>query len=152
MDARRIAALAAVMALMLGSCDNKPKAHQDTGNHAVVLGNTKVEVKGEGSSDRVELPSNMPAYAAIYPGADVRSYVSTSNGGPFTAMITYRTKGPPADVIAFYKKQAAAAGLTTSQETNLGTLWTFGAQRGQSQLTVAMVAENGEYSVQETYR
>lgn len=153
MHARHIAVALGLLGLVLGGCDDKPKASGQQEGHAVLTaGNTRIEVKGEGSSVRVELPKELPAYAAVYPGADVRSFVATGAGGPVSAIITYRTNASPAEVMAFHKQRAAAAGMTTSQETDLGSIRTFGAQKGQAQVNVTLVAEQGAYSVQVAYR
>ncbi|MDE2182756.1 MAG: hypothetical protein KGJ78_07015 [Alphaproteobacteria bacterium] len=147
-------AILAGITLALGGCDDKHKSETRTedGHATITFGNTKVQVADDHASG-VTLPANMPAYAAVYPGADVRAVVTT-NDASMTAMITYATTAKPGDVLAFHKKNAAAAGLDMSQDVQLGGVWHFAAQKksGDANLTVTIVAENGRYSVQETYK
>jgi hypothetical protein len=141
--------------LALGGCDNKHKsdsAKEENGHAKIVVGNTKIEAADEHGGP-VALPESMPPYAAVYPGADVRAVVTT-NQESMTAMITYVTTAKPEDVLAFHKKNAQEAGLTDTQDVQVGGLWHFAAEDKAKKinLTVTIVAEDGKYSVQETYK
>jgi hypothetical protein len=146
-------ALVAALGLALGGCDDKPNKQQTKNGQATLrVGNTEVRVADDHAPD-VALPSNLPPYAAVYPGGRVRAVVTTSEAD-IDAMITYTTTAKPQDVLAFYKRNTASAGLETSQDLEVGGIWNFAAQKkdGEANLSVIIMAENGRYTVQETYR
>ena len=144
-------AAAVSLALALGGCDDKGKPSKPpAGQATLVLGKTRIQV-AEDRGASIALPSDMPGYAAVYPGAEVRAVV-TLHDEAMAAMITYVTTAKPADIIAFHKKNAAAAGLEPSQDMQADGIWHFAAQKKGSHLTVTVVAENEAFSVQETYK
>jgi hypothetical protein len=147
-------AFVAAMGIVLGGCDNKSDKHRDGDGQAEVnIGNVKVRAKDEHSLAVIPLPQNMPSYAAVYPGADVKA-VLTVNEAEMGTMISYTTNAKPEDVMAFYKKNAEAASLEGIQEVKAAGLWNFMAKGKNSaaNLTVTMVTENGKLTVQETYK
>jgi hypothetical protein len=148
------AALVLAFGVVLGGCDNKSnKNRDDQGQASVNIGNVNVRVKGENSFANIPLPQNMPSYAAVYPGADVKAVV-TVNEAELSTMISYTTNAKPDDVLAFYKKNAEAASLEGINELRMAGIWSFSAKGKDSaaNLTVTMVTENGRLSVQEAYK
>ncbi len=140
--------------LVLGGCGKKSDQNkQGDGQATVNIGNVNVTAKDEHSTATIPLPQNMPSYAAVYPGADVKAVV-TVNQADMGTMISYTTNASPEDVIAFYKKNAEAASLEGAQEVRVAGVWNFGAKGKNSaaNITVTMVAENGRLSVQEAYK
>lgn len=73
-----------------------------------------IEIKDEGVDATLgggKMPKDAPAYAKLYPGADVMSVIKNI-GGPGTAtMVMYTVPGKPEPVIAFYRKLAEEHGL-----------------------------------------
>src|ERR1700687_1201988 len=58
---------------------------------------------GRAATLGMALPSDLPVYAQVYPGADVKAVVVTA-GGPMGSMISYVTSAKPELVLAFHKK------------------------------------------------
>ena len=146
---KTIVCIVAALAFALGGCDDKGKSGKPS-QATLLVGKTKIEV-AEDRGANIALPSDLPRYAAVYPGAEVRAVV-TVHDPSMAAMITYVTTAKPADVVAFHKKNAAAAGLEPSQDMQMGGIWHFAAQKNDAHLTITVVAENDGYSVQETYK
>jgi len=147
-------ALVLAFGLVLGGCDNKSaKVKHRNGQATVTMGNTKVQMKEDGSSASIPLPANMPGYAAVYPGSDVKAVV-TMNAEEVGTMISYTTSAKPDDVIAFYKKNAQAASLESVNEMRMAGAWTFAAQANDSEktLTVTITSDGDAQSVQEVYK
>ena len=151
MDKRFLFGVSIVMALglVLGACGKKPEKQGQT---TVKIGNMEVSAKSRQSGETVSLPPNMPSYAAIYPGGDVKAVVTISQPATGT-MISYTTNASTEDVIAFYKKNAEAASLENINEMNMSVAWQFSAQKPNSQhaITVMVRTEEGARSVQEVY-
>ncbi|MEW4447487.1 hypothetical protein [Qipengyuania sp. JC766] len=117
-------ALAAVIALSGcdgGASDDTPEARGDASGgeyrQTFDLGDgNDAEVRAGGNID-VQLPAGF----TVYPGAEVVTTMSASSadGEGRTTMMT--TNDDPADVIAFYRKQAEAAGFAIANEMDSGT-------------------------------
>jgi hypothetical protein len=60
------------------------------------------------------------AYAPLYPGSTVTKSAVGDSGVGAGGDVTFTTPDPPARVIAFYKDQAKAAGVTVTMDQNLG--------------------------------
>jgi hypothetical protein len=141
-------ALVAATGLMLGGCGKK----SDKGQTTVRIGNVEISGKAQQSGETISLPSNMPSYAAIYPGGNVKAVVTM--GQPVTGtMISYTTNASPEDVLAFYKKNAEAASLVNINEIRMSVAWQFSAQKPDSEhaITVTISQEEGAQSVQQVY-
>lgn len=156
MDKRILGGVALVLAcgLALGGCDNKSaKVKHKNGKATVTIGNTKVQVKDENSTASIPLPAHMPAYAAVYPGSDVKAVV-TMNEEETGTMISYSTPAKPDDIIAFYKKNAKTSALETAHEMRIPGAWTFAAQGKDSDktITITITSDGGVQSVQEVYK
>lgn len=142
--------IALALGLVLGGCGKKSEKEGQT---TVKVGNVEARVKDENSTASIPLPQNMPAYAAVYPGADVKAVV-TVNQAETGTMISYTTSAKPDDIIAFYKKNAEAASLESVNEIRMQGAWQFSAQSkdAKSIITVTISTENGMQAVQEVYK
>jgi hypothetical protein len=153
MNKRILCGVSAFMALglVLGACGKKSE-NKDKGQATVKIGNVEITAKSQQSGETVSLPSNMPSYAAIYPGGDVKAVVTMSQPATGT-MISYTTNAGAEDVIAFYKKNAEAASLQNINEIRMSVAWQFSAQKANSEhaITVTVRTEEGATSVQEVY-
>ena len=153
MNKRFLCGVSIVMALglVLGACGKKSEK-QDKGEATVKIGNVEITAKSQQSGETVSLPSNMPSYAAIYPGGDVKAVVTMSQPAPGT-MVSYTTNAGTEDVIAFYKKNAEAASLQNINEIRMPVAWQLSAQKPNAEhaITVTITTERGVTAVQEVY-
>ena len=151
MNKRFLCGVSIVMALglVLGACGKKSEKQGQT---TVKIGNVEVTAKSQQSGEPVSLPANMPSYAAIYPGGDVKAVVTMSQPAPGT-MVSYTTNAGTEDVIAFYKKNAEAASLQNINEIRMSVAWQFSAQKPNAEhaITVTITTERGVTAVQEVY-
>jgi hypothetical protein len=93
-----------------------------------------------------------PAFAVLYPGASLDEPGISASGpmGP-GGLVTYMTDAGPDAVIAFYRAQAEAAGLSSVMAMNQGEARAYGAagKDGKANLqVVASPTETGTTSVQ----
>lgn len=97
-----------------------------------------------------------PAYAALYPGAELDGH-PTIGGGEAGAggLVTFRTKATPDEVVAFYKVRAEDAGMRSVMGMNQGDARAYGAADGGNdgpRLQVVAAPGDGAYtSVQLTW-
>ncbi len=147
---RRIAVFA-FAALALASCgksDEKTVVVNDKGDKVTVSGNgQQFSVKSDDGKTTVNVNTSgvtsdlhLPAYVSVFPGAKVVSSANgmgtNGNGG----MVLIETNAAPADVVAFYKKQGAAAGLTEkmSMTQQSATVLAYGTDDGKRSLEVTV--------------
>jgi hypothetical protein len=93
-------------ALALGACG--PKAEVSPGGQVTIHGQN-----GQTMTFGHETPSNMPAYAPIYPGGQMVSTMVTPAGG----VVIFKVPAAPDAVAAFYQKAAAGAQLTSQLDS-----------------------------------
>lgn len=112
--------------LSLAGCgrDDAPKVKTGTdanGTQSVTVTDgkgTQVTMTGAGGS------ANMPAFAPLFPGASVESTVTTPDKG---GMVAFKTSASREDVIDFYKKSAAAAGMKDNLNMSTGDAISYSA-------------------------
>lgn len=104
--------------LLLVACGGKNEAD---GVSATVEGDNgnSATVRFGGGEDGIAPPANLPAFAAIYPGATIQSAISGNEGGA-KGMVTMMTSAKMADVLAFYREKGSAAGLMVKAEAAMG--------------------------------
>lgn len=95
---------------------------------------------------------NAPAFAVLYPGAQLDAPAVTASGasGP-GGMATYTTEADPDAVIAFHRAHAESAGLSSAMAMNQGEARAYGAaspDSGASLQVVASATDTGSTSVQ----
>jgi hypothetical protein len=112
-------AIGLTAALLLAACGGKNEADgvsttvtDDSGNSATL--------RMGGGEDGISPPANLPAFAAIYPGATIQSAIS-GNEGEAKGMVTMMTGASMADVLAFYRDKGSAAGLSVKAEAAMGS-------------------------------
>ncbi|MGV9008005.1 MAG: hypothetical protein ACOH1H_14850 [Brevundimonas sp.] len=97
-----------------------------------------------------------PAFAAIYPGGQVAGTPTTANGpdGP-GGIVSFTTDADPETVVAWYRHEAEAAGLSSVMAMNQGEARAYGAaaadHAGTSLRVVADPVDDGSTSVQLTW-
>lgn len=100
---------------ILAACGS-PGTSQDTQDSTTAIG-TVTDAEGRTSTLRgaenkaggVSLPSDLPGWAKIYPGAKVVAVLRDGSGSP-GGTVSLVTADPVAKVAAFYDKALAAAG------------------------------------------
>lgn len=105
---------------------------------------------------RTTKTSGVPAFAAVYPGGQTSGPATVANGpdGP-GGIISFTTEADPDTVVAFYRQQAEAAGLSSTMGMNQGKARAYGAMAadnpGTSLRVVADPVDDGATSVQLTW-
>lgn len=107
-------------------------------------------------SPRVTTTSGVPAFAAVYPGGQVSAPQTVAAGpdGP-GGIIAFTTDADPDTVVAWYRRQAEAAGLSSVMAMNQGKARAYGAaaadNAGTSLRVVADPVDDGATAVQLTW-
>ena len=84
--------------------------------------------------------SGVPAFAAVYPGGQVSGSQTAANGPDGRGgIISFTTKADPDTVVAFYRQQAEAAGLSSTMGMNQGKARAYGAMAADNAATSLMV-------------
>ena len=103
-------------------------------------------------------PSDLPAWAPVYPGATVSQVVDIAfhggegmPGGPHRQVV-FMTSDPLAKVSAFYEQKIAATGVKPMMTSNQpdGTMWAMPASGGQPD-TITVAKSDGRTAVALTY-
>lgn len=95
-----------------------------------------------------------PAFAALYPGAELHEAPGVSATGPAGpgGLVTFVTADAPDAVVAFYRQRAESAGLTSTMAMSQGEARAYGAAQGaEDGASVQVVASpdgEGRTSVQ----
>jgi hypothetical protein len=99
---------------------------------------TKVTMgSGAGASTRT------PAFAPLYPGAEVLASVNAAGAGA-GGMVSFKTKASPDEVIEYYKKAAASAGLGQTYSANVDNTQSFSASDAKTKHSMAVAASKDE--------
>jgi hypothetical protein len=108
-------------------------------------GNATVDINANGIAR-----ANMPDFAPLYPGAKVTSSISGDNSrdGTTGAMVMFTVAAAPADVIAFYKQKADAAGLPQTMSADVNNTVMFSATKDKKTITVSATKSNDTTQVQ----
>ncbi|HEX7760152.1 MAG TPA: hypothetical protein VF459_11660 [Caulobacteraceae bacterium] len=97
-------ALAAVSVLALAACSRSGDLNHG-GSVSLDGGKTVVSKR---------LPTDLPSYVKVYPGAVVTAVVDNKDQG---GLIAYDVSDPPETVMDFYKKSASDAKFTTTTDS-----------------------------------
>ncbi len=101
-------------------------------------------------------PAGMPAFAAVYPGSEVSGSPTVANGPDGAGgIISFTTAADPDTVVAYYRQQAEAAGLSSTMGMNQGKARAYAAMAADNPATslrvVADPLDDGVTSVQLTW-
>jgi hypothetical protein len=109
-----------------------------SGDHMTITGANGEKVEfGSGSS------AKMPSYLPLYPGANITASFSGQGKDGSGGVVTFHTGATPADVISFYKKKAAAAGMTEAMNMESGGTTLFTAANEKAKTTLSVSATKG---------
>jgi len=81
-----------------------------------------------------------PDYAPLFPGAVLKATSASTANGHRVGSVTFLTPAAPQAVIDFYKPKAAAAGLATSADANIGVGLMYAATDPANQRTMQVIA------------
>lgn len=141
--------------LLVAACGGSESRDQGV-THTVDAGDgNSATVRYGGGEDGIAPPENLPAFAAIYPGAMIQSAV-TGNEGEAKGMVTYLTQAKMAEVIEFYREKGKAAGMSVAAEAAMGEGRMLAMKRDGSndvglQVTVAPPGDDGRTMVSMVY-
>lgn len=105
---------------------------------------------------RSDTTSGTPAYAVLYPGAEVTAPTTVADGaaGP-GGIVAFTTDAEPEAVVDFYRQRAEAAGLVSVMAMNQGDARAYGASGkdgdGATLQVVADAAGDADTAVQLTW-
>ena len=137
-------------AVVLGACDNKSnQPKQKTG----IQLNIQMD-KTHSATIGAALPDHIPPYAEVYPGADVMAVVDLT-AADMGMMITYSTPAQPTEVLAFYKKNAAASNMETTSDSAIQGTLLYAARKkdgSHAQVSLSIGSKDGGSVVQVTYK
>ena len=112
--------------------DPQPKGHYvvdpETGAKRASITNedgTTILRAGDGSEGEV---AELPTGFTVYPDAEIRSTVEVGRGERRSVTMTLASDAPPADMIAFYRAEAEAAGVAVDVELATDTLSMVGGR------------------------
>lgn len=156
----RLAAAAAVVLFCLAGCDRaaKPTDAKQAPDAAAppVVADTPPDPpmpKAEAPVSAATAIDGAPAFAALYPGAQVDGQPLLAGGEAGAGgLVTFTTDASPDQVVAFYRERAEAAGLRSVTGMNQGEARAYGAAgdqaNGPSLQVVAAPTDAGATSVQ----
>ena len=158
---RSVAAVAVAFTVGLSGCDSRSQAAPEIEAPAATPETTPaVDAAPTAPSAPVAADAlaidGAPAFAAVYPGAQIDSPATLASGptGP-GGLITFTTDAAPDAVVAFYRQRAEAAGLAPVMAMNQGEARAYGAaarkENGATLQVVAAPGEGGLTSVQLTW-
>ncbi len=160
---RSLAATAVVAAMVLAGCSQREPA-EDTpaaGDAAVEAAAPAADAPAEarlapsaGAAAAVPAADGAPAFAVLYPGAEIKTPATLAQGpdGP-GGIVRFTTDADPEAVIAFYRQRAEAAGLKPINSMNRGNAQAYSAGdgvdgRGQLLQVIAERIDGGPTDVQ----
>lgn len=109
-----------------------------SGDHLSMTGSNgeKVEI-GTGAS------AKLPAYMPMYPGGTVTSSFSGSGKDGSGGVVVFHVNAAPAQIIAFYKQKAAAAGMADTMNAEMGATSTYVASNDKTKQSLSVSATKG---------
>jgi hypothetical protein len=85
--------------------------------HVTITGANGEKVEIGGTQD---VAGKLPSYLPMYPGGTVKSSMIGNGKDGMGGLIVFHTNAAAADVIAFYKGKATAAGMADTMDMNTG--------------------------------
>ncbi|WP_292261738.1 hypothetical protein [Brevundimonas sp.] len=139
--------VAVLISSSLAACDGAPRAESETtappppAPAAPAVEANAAAVATPAAVPQPPAANGAPAFAVLYPGARVAQTSSVSASGPAGpgGMSSFTVAAEPAEVIAFYRQQADAAGLASVMAMDQGGSRAYGAA-GPSDAQLQVVA------------
>jgi hypothetical protein len=119
-------AIIAAAAAFTGCGKNESKVYSDgkgsvsvssSGDHITMTGQNGEKVEIGGAQD---VSGKLPPYLPMYPGGEVKSSFFGNGKDGAGGVVMFHTKAAAQDIISFYKKKAAAAGMSDAMDMNSG--------------------------------
>ena len=108
-----------LLPILLGACEDRGTSPQpspaQTFSHDRASGEIRASIRvGEGASTEMRsgarVPAVLPPGLTIYPGATIVRTTRVEGGGARRTLVEFETPDPVAEVMQFYRSQAAGAG------------------------------------------
>lgn len=160
---RSLAATAVMAAMVLAGCNDRQPAEEaaPAGDVAAKVSAPAAEAAdgaeatpSAGTASALPAADGAPAFAVIYPGAELKGPATVAQGpaGP-GGIVQFTTDADPEAVVAFYRQRAEAAGLKQINSMNRGDAQAYSAGdgangRGQLMQVIATRIEGGPTDVQ----
>lgn len=160
---RSLAATAALAVMVLAGCSEQRPAEDAPAAGAVAADVSAPAAEAAapapatppaGAAAALPAADGAPAFAVIYPGAELKGPATVAQGpaGP-GGIVQFTTDDDPQTVIAFYRQRAEAAGLKQINSMNRGDAQAYSAGdgangRGQLLQVIATRIEGGPTDVQ----
>jgi predicted small lipoprotein YifL len=107
----------------------------NTGDHMTITGNNGEKVEyGTGSNVK------MPDYLPLYPGATVTTSMTGQGKDGSGGFVVFHAAAQPADIIAFYKQKAGAAGMADALNMQTGNSMTYMASNDKEKKSLSVTA------------
>jgi len=106
-----------------------------SGDHMTITGSNGEKVEfGSGAS------AKMPSYLSLYPGAKITSSFTGQGKDGGGGVVTFHAGAAPAQIIAFYKQKAAAAGMSEAMNMETGGTTMFAANNDKAKTSLSVTA------------
>lgn len=132
-------AIGAVAAMVLAGCGSEPSGTFETADGET--GTYEVDPSGDGVTASLEtadgtatmrsgadVPIDLPQGFTIFPGAEVVTNTVFDQAGSKGALVTMRSDAAPAELVAFYRRQADAAGVEIELNMDTDTMQMIGGK------------------------
>jgi hypothetical protein len=150
---------AAAAAAALSGCGRSDTKVYSDGKSSVAVSNNgdgHMTITGEngakmefGAGSQAKLPSYLP----LYPGAKVTASFTGQGKDGSGGMVSFHTPAAPAEVIAFYKQKAGAAGMADTMNMDSGGTMVYIAanEKAKSQVSVSATKASDGTDAQVTW-
>jgi hypothetical protein len=142
-----VAVIAAAAAGLTGCGKSGTKVYSDGKNTVAVSGTDAGHMTITGSNgEKVEIGGKqdiggqMPSYLPMYPGGDVKSSMIGNGKDGMGGLVVFHTKAASADIIAFYKGKATAAGMADTMDMNSGNTTMYVGTNDKTKQSVQVAA------------
>ena len=123
--------LVAATSLLLAACGSERSGSYETEDGEKVdysvdagSGESSIDIKSDDGNMKIragaDVAVDLPDGFSVYPGAEVVTNTTIDRGDGQGAMVIFKTDDTPDEVLAYYRKQAEAAGVKIEMEMKTG--------------------------------
>ena len=145
---------AGTAALLLAACGSEtgkktPASDPAQGEYVIdeTTGETRMAIKVPGGTASLrsgaKVPLSLPDGFTLFPRAKVVTNTVVEQPGGQRTMVAFETDAPPDEVIAHYRREAAAAGFAIEVVLDAGGTLTIGGTRASDRATFSLTASEG---------
>jgi hypothetical protein len=126
------------------------EVHPETGETRAVINNEDGTTTMRAGETVVPL---LPAGFSIYPGAEIRNTIQIGRDDATGVAVSFASEDSPDDLVAFYRRQAEAAGVEVTVELQTGAMAMIAGEAPDgTSFTFQASGETGETTGQLTLR